>query len=157
MDIIIEKGSRKFLKDCESALKNSVLGTKYFSVEGSAGKALEEGFENEEIFLAFDNKDNCLGFVWVIMNGVFHSFPYLHIIAVKKEYRGMGIGRQLLRYIEELCFQNSSKVFLVVADFNLEARKLYEAMGYREVGILPSLYRKGITEYLMMKVSNQNE
>jgi hypothetical protein len=31
------------------------------------------------------------GFLWFINNGAFHSFPYLHIIAVKEEFRNLGI------------------------------------------------------------------
>jgi ribosomal protein S18 acetylase RimI-like enzyme len=50
-------------------------------------------------------------------------------------------------------FTDSSKVFLVVADFNPEAKRLYERMGYRQVGAIPGLYRDGVTEYLMMKTN----
>jgi len=42
-------------------------------------------------------------------------------------------------------------VFLVVADFNPEAKRLYEHLGYRQVGEIPGLYKAGVTEYLMMK------
>jgi len=116
---------------------------------------LEEGFAKDEIYITIDQDKNCLGFVWIIMKGTFHSFPYLHIIAIKKEKRGLGIGKQLLQFSEDICFQNSSKLFLVVADFNPDARKLYESMGYKEVGILPNLYREGIMEFLMMKVNKE--
>lgn len=50
------------------------------------------------------------------------------------------------------CFKDFSKLFLVVADFNPDARRLYEKIGYTEVGCIPSLYREGITENLMMKL-----
>ena len=39
----------------------------------------------------------------------------------------------------------------MVADFNPEAKRLYESAGYRQVGAIPGLYKEGITEYLMMK------
>lgn len=48
-------------------------------------------------------------------------------------------------------FQDSSKVFLVVADFYPDAKRLYESLGYQQVGILPGLYKEGVAEYLMMK------
>jgi ribosomal protein S18 acetylase RimI-like enzyme len=47
-------------------------------------------------------------------------------------------------------------VFLVVADFNPEAKRLYERVGYIEVGAIPNLYREGMTEYLMMKSREGN-
>ncbi len=92
-----------------------------------------------------------MGFIWFTLAGAFHSYPYLHIIAVKEEFRGLGIGRKLLAYFEESVFTDASKVFLVVADFNPEAKRLYERLGYRQVGEIPGLYKAGVTEYLMMK------
>ncbi|MFZ5968343.1 MAG: GNAT family N-acetyltransferase [Bacillota bacterium] len=83
-------------------------------------------------------------------NGAFHGFPYLHIIAIKEEFRNLGIGKELLDYFEKVVAQ-SSKVFLVVADFNSKAKQLYEKCGYKEVGVIPNLYKSGVTEYLMMK------
>jgi len=151
MDITIIKGSINYLDDCEDALVNSELGGRYFSEKGSARKSLEEGFSKNEIYVAVDN-NNCKGFIWVILNGIFHSFPYIHIVAVKSENRGQGIGEVLLRFVEEEYFSNYSKLFLVVADFNPKAKRLYERIGYSEIGEIPDLYRKGISECLMIKV-----
>lgn len=147
----IIKGSINYINDCEDALVNSELGRRYFSNKGSAIKSLEEGFSKNEIYVAIDNNNNCMGFVWIIFDGIFHSFPYIHIIAVKSENRGQGIGKSLLRFVENLCFEKYSKLFLVVADFNPNAKKLYQNIGYFEIGEIPNLYRNGITECLMMK------
>jgi ribosomal protein S18 acetylase RimI-like enzyme len=85
------------------------------------------------------------------LEGAFHVFPYLHIIAVKENFRGMGIGKKLLAFFEETVFSDNSKVFLVVADFNPGAKRLYEHLGYQQVGVIPGLYKEGVSEYLMMK------
>lgn len=156
MEIKIVKGSKVYIKDCEDALLNSELGRRYFSSKDSAHKALEEGFAKEEIYVALDNNNSCTGFIWFILHGIFHSFPYLHIIAVKEENRKQGIGKELLKFFEEICFRDYSKLFLVVADFNPDAKRLYESIGYIEVGSIPSLYRSGITECLMMKLREEN-
>lgn len=148
--ITIIKGSINYLDNCEDALVNSELGKRYFSEIGSARKSLEEGFSKNEIYVAVD-QNNCKGFIWVVLNGIFHSFPYIHIVAVKSEYRGQGIGEALLRFVENNCFANCSKLFLVVADFNPNAKRLYERLGYTDIGEIPDLYRKGISEFLMMK------
>jgi len=142
------------LEDCKVALLNSKLGQVYFPAEESAHATLTEGITKGEVFVAVNEGEGgeCLGFVWFILEGAFHGFPYLHIIAVKEAYRGMGIGEKLLHFFEETVFTNHSKVFLVVADFNPEARRLYERLGYRQVGAIPGLYREGVTEYLMMKM-----
>lgn len=150
MDIRIEKGSLEYLNDCEETLLNSELGRKYFSNEGSGKKAILEGLEQGNLYIALIN-GVCVGFIWYIPKGAFHSFPYLHIISVKEEHRCQGIGKKLIDFLEEIVFVNTSKIFLVVADFNPDAKRFYEKSGYRQVGEIPSLYRKGITEYLMMK------
>jgi ribosomal protein S18 acetylase RimI-like enzyme len=153
LDTIINKGTYEYISDCEEALIQSELGRRYFHTEGSARRALEEGFDKGEIYVALHSSGQCTGFLWIIPDGIFHSFPYLHIVAVKEEYRNQGIGKELIRFFEDLSFQelSKSKVFLVVADFNPGARRLYEELGYLEVGSIPGLYRTGITETIMMK------
>lgn len=156
MEITIVQGSIENINDCEDALVNSELGIRYFSKKGSARNALEKGFAKKEIYIAMDINQNCIGFIWFIVDGIFHSFPYLHIIAVKQESRKQGIGKKLLKFFEDSCFKDYNKLFLVVADFNPNAKKLYEKIGYVQVGTLPSLYREGITEHLMMKSREEN-
>lgn len=150
MDIRIEKGSLKHLSDCECALLNSELGRKYFEHEGSGKKAIIEGLEQGNLYVTISNNE-CVGFMFYIPKGIFHSFPLLHLISVKEEYRGKGIGKNLMNFLESLAFENANKIFLVVADFNPDAKHFYEKLGYRQVGEIPNLYRKGINEYLMMK------
>lgn len=155
MKIEIIKGSMNYISDCEKALVNSELGRRYFSKEGTARKALEEGFAKDEIYIAIDNSRNCKGFIWCILDGIFHSFPFLHIIAVNEEDRKHGIGKKLLKFLEDMCFKNYTKLFLVVADFTPEAKMLYEKIGYIEVGSIPNLYKEGITHSLMMKLREE--
>lgn len=147
----IIKAGLEYIDDCEKALLNSELGRRYFSKKGNARKVLQKAFYEDDVYVALDENKNCVGFIWFVLNGMFHSFPYLHMIAVKEEYRDLGIGKKLLKFFEDHCFEESSKIFLVVADFNTDAKRLYENMGYREVGSVPNLYRAGITEHVMMK------
>jgi len=61
------------------------------------------------------------------------------------------IERELMAFVETIAFASADKIFLVVADFNPKARHFYERLGYQQTGELPSLYRNGVTEYLMIK------
>lgn len=151
MDINIIKAENKHLIDCEVALLKSELGRVYFAEEDKAIKALSEGISKGEVFVAINKEGMCLGFAWAILNGAFHSFPYLHIIAVKEEFRNLGIGKKLLKYFEKVTCRTYSKLFLVVAEFNPKAKHLYQGIGYKEVGIIPNLYKTGVNECLMMK------
>ncbi len=148
MNVEIIKGNLTHLSDCEDALINSSLGKHYFERVGSARKAIEEGLECGTLYVAIV-ENVCVGFLFYIPDGAFHAYPYLHLIAVKEGYRGKGIGKQLMHFFEQTA--RDKKFFLVVADFNPEAKRFYESIGYREVGKIPGLYREGIKEYLMMK------
>ena len=148
--ITFVKGNEKHLKDCRDALCQSTLGEKYFSSPGSAENAILEGIRQGNLYVAFIG-EACIGFTYIIPKGVFHSFPYLHIITIKEEYRGQGVGKALLDYSERIASEMADKIFLVVADFNPEAKEFYERNGYQQVGEIPNLYRPGITEYLMVK------
>ena len=109
MEITIVKGSMDYINDCEDALLNSELGIRYFPKKDSALKTLEDGINKEEIYVALDINHNCMGFIWFLLEGAFHSFPYLHIIAVKKENRKLGIGKKLLEFFEDICFIDYTK------------------------------------------------
>ena len=81
--------------------------------------------------------EECVGFTYIIPKSAFHSFPYLHIIAVKEEYRNKGIGKALLDYSEKIAYEMADKFFLVVADYNPDAKRFYERNGYQQVGEIP--------------------
>lgn len=151
MEINIIKAENKHIMDCKVALQYSELGRVYFPKEDKIIKDLNKGISKGEIFVAISKEGQCLGFLWFILNSAFHCFPYLHIIAVKDEFRNLGIGKKLLQYFEESISRRPSSLFLVVADFNPRAKQLYESIGYKEVGVIPNLYKMGVTEYLMMK------
>lgn len=146
----IKKASVEHLNDCVEALQNSDLGKYYFSKENSARNAVIEGIESGNTYVALEN-NVCIGFFYYIPNGAFHGFPYLHLIAVDESYRCKGIGKKLMNFFENIIFENSDKVFLVVADFNPRAKKFYESLGYKFIAKIPSLYRKSIDENLMLK------
>ena len=148
--IAFAKGNEQHLKDCKDALSRSALGEKYFSSPGSAEKAILEGIRQGNLYVALIG-EACIGFTYIIPKGAFHSFPYLHIISIKEEYRGKGIGKALLDYSEQIALEMEDKFFLVVADYNPEAKRFYERNGYQQVGEIPNLFRPGITEYIMAK------
>ena len=149
-ELTFAKGNEQHLKACRDALCRSTLGEKYFSSPGSAENAILEGIYQGNLYVALIGEE-CIGFTYIIPRGAFHSFPYLHIIAIREEYRGKGIGKALLDYSECIASEMADRFFLVVADFNPDAKRFYERNGYQQVGEIPNLYRPGITEYMMAK------
>lgn len=150
MNLKIVKGEKEHLKECCEILIDSEIGRVYFA-EKNLTKIINNALENGEIYAAVDDNNKCLGFIWYSLDGAFQKFPYLHVIIVEKNFREKGLGKALIKYFEEVVCKKYEKVFLMVGDFNFRAKKLYEELGYIEIGIIPGFYKEGINEYLMMK------
>ncbi|HRY72947.1 MAG TPA: GNAT family N-acetyltransferase [Spirochaetia bacterium] len=158
MDIEIAKADLSRLGDCASILEGSELGRRYFcDARGRyiGGELLREGFEKEEVSVALGGDGACLGFAWIQPRGIFHWFPFLHVVAVRADLRGRGIGGKLMDLFERAAFveERSPMAFLMVADFNAEAIALYGKRGYERVGAVPGLFLPGVDEILMMKLA----
>ncbi|WP_236660226.1 GNAT family N-acetyltransferase [Isachenkonia alkalipeptolytica] len=147
---MIVPGSPKDLHACCKILENSELGRIYF-FDKDPGRMLSKALNNEEIYVVLDDQNNCIGFILFELKGTFGKYPYLHMIVVEREFRGKGIGRELIYYFENVIAAEYDKVFLLVGDFNKRAKELYRQLGYEEIGILSDFYRKGVNEYLMGK------
>ena len=157
MKVEIKSAETEHIDACVSILQNSEVGKVYFCNYEKATELLLCGMAENGLFVALSETQECLGFIYYMPKGVFGSYPYLHVIAVKEEYRSLGIGKQLMNYFEENCSDYATtKCFLTVDDFNSRAKSLYERIGYQCVGELPDFYKKGIHCYLMMKVIEKN-
>ena len=156
MNIVIKEAEEKYVIPCVNILQNTEMGTVYFSNYKKTVDLLLHALAQRSLFVALKDDDDCLGFMYFMPKGVFGSYPYLHIVAVREEYRNLGIGKQLIKYFEENSSDYSStKYFLTVDDFNPQARKLYESLGYQRVGELKNFYKNGITSYIMMKATSK--
>lgn len=123
----------------------------YFKSNATAENDLEELIAEKQIHVALDKDDECIGIMGIVDKGCFHKFSYLSLIAVKEEYRGKGVGNKMLLKFEEIGFEKSDRVFLLVSDFNRRAQMFYQKWGYRQVGKVPDLFKAGIAECIMVK------
>ncbi|MBN1824630.1 MAG: GNAT family N-acetyltransferase [Candidatus Eisenbacteria bacterium] len=90
-----------------------------------------------------------VGFAVLVLRGAFVG--YLQSLVVEPALRGRGIGTRLLRFAEERILRESPNVFVCVSSFNPGARRLYERLGYREVGTLDDYIVPGHAEILLRK------
>ncbi len=66
---------------------------------------------------------------------------YLYAFRVRPEYRGKGIGTLLLEIVEEDLRQRGfQRVCLNVGRGNLDARRLYQRLGYRVIAPEPGIW-----------------
>ena len=77
---------------------------------------------------------------------------HLLSICVSKPYRRRGIGRMLLKAVEEeLKKRGAEEVYLEVREDNKAALSLYLSAGYRQAGRIPWYYEDGCPAIVMRK------
>ena len=125
------------------------LWQRYAVTVETAAARLAAGLHEDAILLvAADDHDEPLGFVWLVLRGAFSRSGYIPLIAVHPDRRGCGIGQQLLEVAEKLTRQSADDIFLLCADFNVDAQRFYERQGYQRVGVLPDYVMPGLTELI---------
>ena len=151
MEIKIQFARKEQVRDCLLCIKHSELWDTYFKSNPSAENNIKEMITKKQIYVALNKNDKCIGFMGVINNGCFRKFSYLSLIAVKKRYRGKGIGKELINKFEEIGFKKANRVFLLVSNFNKKAQLLYKKLDYKKVGKIPDLFKIGVSEHLLVK------
>jgi len=91
--------------------------------------------ESHEVFVAEDENQSFLGYVWVgersnAMTGTKHG--YIYDMFVKEEHRRKGIGMMLMEKAERYCREKEyHEMLLMVAVNNQPAEKLYIKQGFK--------------------------
>jgi len=95
------------------------------------------------------NEKELLGFAIIKTEGAF--VPYIQSIGIKAEYRGKGIGTNLVHELEKIYFSKYPNIFMCVSSFNEQAKKLYAKLGYETAGELKDYIVKGYSEFILRK------
>jgi len=72
------------------------------------------------------------------------AFDESHLLNMCIDYsqQGNGYGRKMLKYLENICRINLSKIFLLeVRESNPKAQSLYQSFGFKTIGIRKNYYR----------------
>ena len=123
----------------------------YNVTEATAAMRLSEGLACGATIAVAELNGEPVGFVWYVKCGAFDRSGYIKLIGVKPERRGNSIGRGLMQHAEAILFASSPDIFLLVSDFNHDARKFYARLGYNQVGAIPDYVMPGITELILHK------
>lgn len=90
-----------------------------------------------------------VGFILLADYG-FAGAAYVASIGVAPDIRGIGIGSQLLQWIEKR-YHSRGNVFLLVSSFNTGAQRLYFRNGYEKIGEIPDFVVAGHSELILRK------
>ena len=98
-------------------------------------------------WILLENDGYKKGFVAYYLNEN-NKFIFISIIAVKKTYRGQGLGKWLMANVVELISDKFNIISLEVSKDNISAKKLYESFGFEIVedrGQKVLMNRKGVS------------
>lgn len=99
----------------------------------------------EKVYLGKDN-GQIVGFIWITYSNDLMNKPtyiYLHIsdLFIKKEYRGMGYGKEFLKFCEKLGREKKVKgLSLTVLKKNVNAYEVYKKYGFEDLDI--TMYKR---------------
>lgn len=151
MEIKIQLAKKEHVGDCLQSIKHSDVWDAYFKSDPDANKKIEEMITKKQMYVVLNRNGNCIAAMGVVNNGCFIKYSYLALLAVKKRYRRKGIGEKLINKFEEIGFRKADRVFVLVSDFNKKAQSFYKKLGYKKVGHIPDLFKKDISEHLLIK------
>lgn len=157
----IKKISEGDLYQVADLLFESDIGKKYYPNVTILIDTLNKAYVADCIYVIYSSNE-IIGILWFKNDGAFYIYPYLHMLYIKESARRKGYGKELLDFLEDYVLNKDekrklkNKIFLVVGMWNKSAYKFYENSGYTEIGIVPSLFRKNVDEFLMIKECVKN-
>jgi ribosomal protein S18 acetylase RimI-like enzyme len=122
-------------------------GRSAHKLQGTLAAAMARG----EGLLVAEERGAPAGLAWFLTSGTLALGGYLRLLAVLEPFQGRGLGAQLLGAYEAETARASAHSFLLTSDSNTGAQRFYERLGYRRVGLLPSLVVEGEDEALYWK------
>ncbi|MDD2749292.1 MULTISPECIES: GNAT family N-acetyltransferase [Acidithiobacillus] len=101
------------------------------------GSRLQDMVEQGYQCVAAFSDDDCVGVAGIWLGTRFWCGRYLDVdnVVVDPAYRGSGIGRQLMDWVEQYARQQGCKIMVLDAYVtNHSARRFYERMDYQVLG-----------------------
>lgn len=134
--ITIRAGTRDDLAQLAAIISASEAWTGYGIDFDLALKLFVQMTDN--IYVAETNQQ-LVGFVTLRIDGVGNIGAYVRMLAVARDYRGLGIGGQLIDYVGRIAAGNIPNLFLICSVDNVRAQNFYDRNGFERVGILKDL------------------
>ena len=136
---------------CEEVFYNSLIYERYFQggkLEGVLKRAAAAG----ELYLALDESGKPLGVLKMSMRGFCGMYPYLGLLGVHPESRGLGVGAFIIEEVSRMARESGAKrITLMVSDFNADAIRFYKRLGFWEMGRFDGAVLPDVAEVLLVR------
>ncbi len=119
-----------------------------FSIPWSAHSFEDAAMTKENIYLVCECNGAIAGYcgLWTVLGE-----GNITNMAVDKKYRKKGIGEALMKEMEKRGRQKDVDIFfLEVRQSNAAARRLYDKMGYKEIGTRKRFYERPVEDAIVM-------
>ncbi len=136
---------------CAKWIAETPLWQRYQVTEQSIGERLRQGLGDHATIYVAERAGEVLGFLWLVERGTFARSDYVQLIGVRPDNRSRGVGRALMQFAEAKSLAQGRDLFLLVSDFNTDAQRFYQRLGYRPVGQLDDYVIPGISELIYRK------
>ncbi len=138
---------------CAQWIAATPLWQRYHVTEESIGERLQKGLEGRATIYVAERAGEVLGFLWLVERGAFARSDYVQLIGVRPNERSHGVGRALMEFAEAQSLAQGRDLFLLVSDFNIDAQRFYQRLGYRAVGTLGDYVIPGVGELIYRKAA----
>ncbi len=142
------------VEDCAplaAAIASQPLLVRYGRDAAKLTADLQGAISRGEGLIVVEHEGALSGFAWFLGGGTFGAGGYLRLIALVPGSERAGLGAALLQEVERRVSQRSRHMFLLVSDWNQEARDFYARRGYRECGALPGFVLADTDEIVCWK------
>ncbi|MDO5383067.1 MAG: ribosomal protein S18-alanine N-acetyltransferase [Eubacteriales bacterium] len=150
MDFLIRPMEERDIDEVESIEK------KTFSVPWSATSFLDASQKSDNIYLVCEIEGSIAGYcgVWTVLGE-----GNITNVAVAENFRRRGVARSLFDEMERQARAKAVDIFfLEVRTSNEAARKLYESLGYKQIGIRKRFYERPVEDAIVMsKMYNKTQ
>ncbi|CAK0761909.1 N-acetyltransferase domain-containing protein [Gammaproteobacteria bacterium] len=86
----------------------------------------------------------CVRFPWLLG-------AYLELFAIFPDYQKLGLGSEVLAWMEQRVAADTRNLWLMVSSFNNPAMAFYGKQGYQIIGKIDNLIKEGYDEMLLRK------
>lgn len=90
--------------------------------------------KKNEIYILRNQDESNIG--WMRYGYFWDNTPFMNMIWVDEQYRGKGVGKQVVLLWEDQMKQNGFKLVMTSTQANEEAQHFYRNLGYRDAGCI---------------------